>query len=121
MRDPEHWVNELRATALGLAGSVWLEKVRVATDPTGGAGDGGAGGAVGPLDELLRSLRGLVDDPGSLDDLVGEFADLRSKLPPEYRMGAEALDLGQGAGLAGRLASVERLLASRLSGGERDR
>jgi DNA repair protein SbcD/Mre11 len=120
-RDPEHWVNELRAAALGLAGSVWLEKVVLATGrPVGAGGDGGDGGG-GPLDDLLRSLRRLVDDPASLDDLVGEFADLRGKLPPEYRMGADAIDLGQGAGLAGRLASVEQLLASRLGGGEGER
>ena len=109
-RDPEHWLNELRAAALGLGGRVWLEKVVLATS---------ASGVTGGLDDTLKGLRASVEqlrtDPAGLESLVGQFADLRNKLPPEYRQTDDAVDLAQPAALGARLDRVERLLASRMA------
>jgi exonuclease SbcD len=109
-RDPEHWVNEVRAAALGLGGAVWLEKVVLATI---------APGATGAPDDVLEGLWATIEelraDAAGLEALVAEFADLRNKLPPEYRRGDDAIDLSDAATLAGRLERVEQLLAARLS------
>ena len=109
-RDPEHWVNEFRAATLGLGGAVWLEKVVLATS---------APGVTGGSDDTLKGLRATIEqlhvDPAALESLVREFADLRSKLPPEYRKGDDAIDLAQAAVLAGRLDHVEQLLVARMT------
>lgn len=118
-RDREHWVNELRAAALGLGGSVWLEKVEIGTTPALAPGQPGIPGEI--LAGLERTIQEVREDPCAIEEFVQEFADLRGKLPPEYRRGDDAIDLGQAMALSSRFERVEQLLASRLiSEGETD-
>ena len=75
-----HWMEEFRAMAASLT-EVWLEKVVFSTrrkvTPEAAAGEGS------PVSVLHRTVEGLRLGGTRLLDLVPEFEQLRSKLPPE--------------------------------------
>lgn len=110
--DPEHWTNEIRAAVADLGTQIWVEKVLCHTRT--------------PIDleallthddpvaDLLRTLRGLRDDPDGLGDFLPEFSDLRNRLPAEYRQLDDALDLDDPTSLITLLEDVEQLLIPRL-------
>jgi DNA repair exonuclease SbcCD nuclease subunit len=112
-RDPEHWTEQLRAASLDVGeGSVWLEKVQLATS--------------GPLDpvrlaqsedaigQLARALGEQAQVPSALLDLASELAELKRKLPREAFEGEDALKLDDPAFLARVVEEVRELVLGRL-------
>lgn len=113
--DPRRWINELRATALDVAGgSIWVEKVRLRTMPVR---EDGTMTSEGPMFELLRSLEELRDDPELRLKLADELGDLRRKLPDELLRGDDSIGLDDPAALRELLDEVQPLLVSRLQEG----
>jgi DNA repair protein SbcD/Mre11 len=115
--DLERFTSEIRVAAMeASSGSVWVEKIRVETRS---AFDVAAirqeAGAIG---HLARRLAVMKDDPGELQALAGELADLEKKLPADLREGEGALRLGDPAFLRGLVEDVEQTLLSRLLDGE---
>lgn len=82
--DPERLLSTVRHAALEVqSGSVWIEKVELATKPDG---DGRALGAAGPLADLLREVTHLRADPAALTAFLADvpgLADLSRKVRPE--------------------------------------
>jgi hypothetical protein len=110
--NPEHWTNQLRATASALDGELWIEKIRWQTRAaidleTLLSHDD-------PAADLLRSLRQLRGDPMELNALLRHFNDLKHKLPPEYYQLDDTLNLNEPATLVDLLEDVEQLLIPRL-------
>lgn len=101
--------HEIRVAALNVGReAAWIEKVvlrtraqgdplllRARNDPTGA---------------LLRTLDSLRSDEAELATLVEELGELRRKLPPELRDGADAARIGDPAGIRALLEDVEGLL-----------
>ena len=110
--NPEHWTNQIRATASALGGELWVEKIRWQTraaidlEALLSHDD--------PAADLLRSLRQLRSNPMELNALLSHFGDLKHKLPPEYNQLDDTLDLNNPATLIGLLEDVEQLLIPRL-------
>lgn len=113
--DLERWQQTLRVQATDLGDAVWLEKIAMRTR------------AAIDLDELtrrddavgqvMRSLRELRRDDVRLTALLGEFADLRRKLPAALRDGDEALRLDDPESLRAALDDVEQMILPRLTRG----
>jgi DNA repair exonuclease SbcCD nuclease subunit len=110
--NPEHWTNQIRATASALDGELWIEKIRWQTRA-----------AINleallshddPAADLLRFLRQLRGDPTELRALLSHFNDLKHKLPSEYYQLDDTLDLNNPDTLVGLLEDVEQLLIPRL-------
>ncbi len=111
--DREHWANEIRSTAFDISCEVWVEKVLFHTktpidlevllgrsDPVGG---------------LLRTLRRIRSGNGSeIGQMLAKFADLKRKLPTEYRQMGEAIDFEDPACLIALIEDVEQFLVPRL-------
>jgi DNA repair exonuclease SbcCD nuclease subunit len=76
-----HWVEEFRAIAAGLL-EVWLEKVIFSTRSK--AQPDAAAVESSPLSVLNKTVESLRLGGSRLLDLVPEFEQLRSKLPPEF-------------------------------------
>jgi DNA repair protein SbcD/Mre11 len=115
---PQRWTNEIRAAGLDIAGgSIWIEKVRLATTLPVELDD--ALGADGPIGELARWIEHLKHDPEAVAQLLStELAELRKKLPVELTEGPDALDLG-GPDSAGELLDqVRQMLVGQLSARE---
>lgn len=111
--DLEKWTQQIRLAANDAGGEgLWLEQVRVATGaPVDVEALGERDDAIG---QLARSLRALRDDDPELTRLLGEFAGLKNRLPPEAREGEDGVRLEDPAFLRGALEDVERLLLARL-------
>jgi DNA repair exonuclease SbcCD nuclease subunit len=75
-----HWHEEFRAIAASL-GDVWLEKILFNTLKEQVAFEGSADDS--PLATLQKSVEGLQFQSSRLLDLIPEFEQLRSKLPPD--------------------------------------
>ena len=119
-RDPERWVEQIRACATDLApDGLWVEKVRFDTraphDPAELAAREDA------IGQLTRSLARLKQDEGELAELLEQFGDLRRKLPAALREGPDGVGLDDPAYLASMIDDVEQLLLVHLlsEGGER--
>jgi exonuclease SbcD len=119
LASPDRWLQECRALAFSFGeGAVWIEKVKLRTrrleDGRDPFEDDGA------LGSLLRSIRDLEADDGSIGDiteLTEGFADLRRKLPAELFEDGEALDPIDPLDpeqLRGVLGEVKDLLLARL-------
>jgi DNA repair protein SbcD/Mre11 len=116
--DRVRWTNELRATALDVSGgNAWIEKIRFRTSPFRDIDDMIL--SEGPLAELGRCLEELRRDPKQLLELVGEFEDLRRKLPEELLRGTDALGLDEPSGLQSLLDDVQPMLMKRFEEGRR--
>ncbi len=111
--DQEHWIQEYRALANGLAGAgIWLEKVSIKTSPSVSAGevlarDDALGG-------LLRAIRDMELDAGALEDLANEVSALRQKLPVEILNGEDPYDPANSEQLKDALEDIKELLVNRL-------
>ncbi|RPI15515.1 MAG: DNA repair exonuclease [Acidobacteriales bacterium] len=75
-----HWMEEFRAIAAGLL-DVWLEKVVFSTRSKAQLDAAAVEGS--PLSVLNKTVEGLRLGGSRILDLVPEFEQLRSKLPPE--------------------------------------
>ncbi len=112
-REPERWLHEIRETAgtLALPG-VWLERVLFETSPVRDLA-----GALEREDALGELLRG-ISEPGvaepALEELAGEFAELRKRLPPALLDPGEQVDPGRIETLRAALPAVRELLLARL-------
>lgn len=118
-RDPERFVNELRAAATdGLGASAWLEKVvlrtRATVDLERLREDAGA------LGHLVRRLGVIRGDAKELEELAAVLAEVDRKLPAELREGEGGLRLDDPATIRALLDDVEQTIVPRLlEGGER--
>ena len=113
--DPERWTSEVRAAAAdSTGGQVWVEKVKLETQPP--AGDGARTPVAGPVGELLRHLDEVREDPDRLLALGEVLADLEKKLPRELREDPGAPAADREAWLAEVLTQVRPLLLRRLAG-----
>jgi hypothetical protein len=113
--DPEKWIAEIRQTANDLGGELWVEKVRLGTDPR--IDREALARREDAVGELVRSLRAMRESPVALEDLVEVLGPLRNKLPVEAREGEDGLRLDDPVLLAEVLEDVERLLVSRVLAG----
>lgn len=112
--DLELWRQQIRAAAMDCAASVWVEKIsfetRPALDPTGLLERDH------PVANLVRAVRAAGDDEGILAEIAGSLASLTARLPAEYRLLPDAVDLASRDGVAELLPGVEKILLSRLLG-----
>lgn len=122
LADPVRWINEVRASAIELGdGDLWVEKVKLRTQPPR---DLGSLPADGPLGELLAVIDQLREDDARLRDLcqsLRELDELSRKLPGELRQGPEPFQLEDPAWLRSVLDQVQPLLVNQLLAGGRAR
>ncbi len=85
--DAERLAAECRAAGLAAGGAVWVEKVRVQTQPARAADSD-------MLEALHPDFLAGLEDPAVIAALLRDFAELRQKLPAEARAG---LDLPEDA------------------------
>ena len=105
--------NQIRAASFEVGENIWLEKIRFKTesvidlDSLLGHDD--------PIAGLLKRIQ-LMRVTGAIDEkmLHEEFADLRNKLPPEYKKMPDALDFDNPAALIDLLDEVEQFLIPKL-------
>ncbi|MDY6991572.1 MAG: DNA repair exonuclease [Pseudomonadota bacterium] len=113
--DPERWLNEIRAAATDAGlGHVWVEKIKLQTQPLT---DPSLSETAGPLGELVDTLRTLPQDNTILHTLSHEFRSLKNALPAEARYSNDKnahLDPEDPKTIVQLLNSVEELLLSRL-------
>jgi exonuclease SbcD len=113
--DAEKWIAEVRQIANDLGGEVFVEKVRLATDPR--IDLEALARREDAVGELVRSLRAMRGDPAAIEELIEVLAPLRNKLPVEAREGEDGLRLDDPALLAQVLEDVERMLLPRVLAG----
>jgi DNA repair protein SbcD/Mre11 len=119
LSDPERWENEIRSAAAEEgAGRLWVEKVRLGTQPQHATVDPPPDGALGELMSLIDEIGA---DPDALLALRSELADLEKKLPREFREGAEGWSAERPGWLAGLLAESRSMLVRRLTKARDDR
>jgi exonuclease SbcD len=107
VRDRDHLDAELRAIAGGLgAEALWVERVIWKTSPQRGA-NAGADDALG---EVLKALREISGDEGTLSELAEELAPLTAKLPLNVREGPDGVDPSDPETLRSALADIEATL-----------
>ncbi len=110
-----HWHEEFRAVAASL-GDVWIEKITLNTRkeplPFGGIADDS------PLAALQKSVEGLQFQSARLVDLIPEFEQLRSKLPPDLLSDGDPFTLGKEE-LAALHEDVKDLLMAKMQHGAR--
>jgi len=111
-RDLARWTEECRGLAAGL-GSVWLEKLSLATRPETEARTGLEEGS--PLAGLIRAVQDLtLNGPAAMAG--GELAELRSRLPVELTGADDPFDGSVPERLGQLQEDVRELLLSRLLG-----
>jgi DNA repair exonuclease SbcCD nuclease subunit len=118
MADSQKWVNEIRAIAHESgAEEIWIEKVAFHTAPPRGPSV--------PLDGALEELAVVFDElrtnPGELEAIGNELADLDRKLPAELKEGPNPLRLDDPVWLRSFLDEAQPLLVSRLLAQENER
>jgi len=112
MSDPERWETEIRSIASEEGpGRLWVEKVRLSTQPLRSGDDLLPEGAVGELVSLIDEIG---SEPAALRDLASELSDLEKKLPREFREGTESWDPARPEWLAGLLSESKSMLLRRL-------
>jgi DNA repair exonuclease SbcCD nuclease subunit len=109
-----HWVEEFRAIAASLL-EVWLEKVTFSTRSEARLDAASVEGS--PLSVLNKKVEGFRLGGSRLLDLVPEFEQLRSKLPPEF-LGEEALFSPGDEEMALLCEDIRDLLMGKLLQGE---
>jgi DNA repair exonuclease SbcCD nuclease subunit len=111
--DPERWESAMRTAATD-AGEVWIEKVKIATEPRILLDELRArDDAVG---QVARSLQNL--DDASLGEIIGDLAELARKLPREVRDAEvdRGLRLDDPTLVRTALVEAQQLLIARLMG-----
>jgi DNA repair exonuclease SbcCD nuclease subunit len=116
---PEKWAAELRAAATDAGGDgIWVEKILVRTrSPIDLAALGERDDAMG---QLVRALAALREDEAAQRSLLGELADLRSKLPAELTEGDDRIDLDDPALVRDLVDDLAQLIVPRLLSREDD-
>lgn len=114
--------DDIRARGIDLASDrLWIEQVEVRTVAPSGEGEKLelAGDALSEIVRLVQQLRG---DFETLRSILGttDFNHLRNRLPPELRVGEDALDFST-PDLAAELLERARALLLEPSGAEGDR
>ncbi|OUD14144.1 metallophosphoesterase family protein [Thioflexithrix psekupsensis] len=108
-RQPERWLNELRAAATdGGLGHLWIEKILLQSTPPTPLEDFNSG----PLGELMSTLRRLPVDQNELDLLRAELKPLKQALPVELR--SDSIDPDNPETIRHLLGGVEEFLMARL-------
>jgi predicted phosphodiesterase len=97
-------------------GRVWVEKVKIDTQPLVAAA--GSGPGTTPLDDLLRYTRGLPENPQELQAMALCLEALGNKLPAELRQGVDGLDLQNLKHLAALVPEAESLLLAKIQNPE---
>ena len=115
LANPERWKSELRAVATDISGgTVWLEKIRIATREA-------AGTAPGPISEALLELMSAVDGLSGNAELVKAaveaLGDLNEKLPHELKSGDEAIRLDDPETVKRAADGVRQVLMERILAG----
>jgi DNA repair exonuclease SbcCD nuclease subunit len=105
-------VEECRTRAAGL-GDVWVEKVRMNTEPE--RDSGGYIDADSPLHGLMQTVEEISHSPACTGQ-IPELEDMLSRLPLEVKTGPEAFDLSDPAVMKHIQEEVKDLLLSRLLG-----
>ncbi|MDZ7759270.1 MAG: DNA repair exonuclease [Desulfovermiculus sp.] len=101
---------ECRTRAVGM-GDVWVEKVRVTTEPE--MDSGGDIDPESPLHGLLQAIEELSLSPACTGQ-IPELEDMLTRLPLELKNGPDALDLSDKALMEHIQEEVKDLLLSRL-------
>jgi len=110
-----HWMEEFRALAAGLS-DVWLEKIVYRTyKKVDMADSSGPDSPITALNDAIEQLR--VTKPNLLD-LVPEFDDLRSKLPPDI-LSDEELFNPSSEEMGALYEDVKGLLTAKILGKEK--
>lgn len=115
LANPERWKSELRAAATDISGgTMWLEKIRIATCEA-------AGTTPGPISEALVELMSAVDGLSGNADLVKAaveaLGDLNEKLPHELKSGDEAIRLDDPETIKRAADGVRQVLMERILAG----
>jgi len=104
--EPERFVALVRSLATDRGGDqLWVEKVELKVDPP-------RGGMMvdGPIEELLDVLDQYRTEPGSLQTVIEELADLKRRLPSELASDPDSPRLGDEEWLRTLLGQVQPLL-----------
>jgi len=112
--DLERWRGEIRASAMDIGTSIWVEKIVFETQSDIDVDALMAGDD--PVANLVRAVRGVADDDGALSEIIESLESLTSKLPAEYRRLPGAIDFGSRDGVIALLQGVEKNLLPRLLG-----
>jgi len=104
--NPERFVAEVRSLATERGGDrLWIERVELQTRPPC---------AVimpdGPMEDLLAVLEQFRTDPGSMQTVVEELAELKRKLPVELLSDPDSPRLDDAAWLQSLLGEIQPLL-----------
>jgi exonuclease SbcD len=104
--EPERFVALVRSLAADRGGDrLWIEKVELKVDPLR------AGMTVdGPIEELLEVVEQYRTEPGFLQAVVEELADLKRRLPTELTSDPDSPRLGDDEWLRTLLGQVEPFL-----------
>lgn len=115
--ESHRWTNALRDVASDVGGgAIWVEKVALRTTmPVSRDGSQWTDGPIGELVQYVTELRSSTD---GIAALAAELNDLREKLPPELKEGAESMGLDDPAKLRDSLEQVEQMLIHQLLGRE---
>lgn len=106
------WQEQVRAAALDVGGGrVWIEKVKLRTQPP----TGGPALDEGPLGELMTYFHDLQSGDARLDKFRAELKDFASKMPSELLTDADGLRLDDDRWLLDLLQDAGPLLAERLA------
>ncbi len=112
LADPERWTTEIRSVASEVGvNRIWLEKIRIETEPPLAGRPLQRTGAIGGLLELIEEL---AEDPPARRVLSAELADLDKKLPREIKDGPDGLRFDDAEWTADLLATVQPMLIRRL-------
>jgi hypothetical protein len=108
-REPERWVNEIRASLTdACGGDVWVEKVVSRTKAHQDFSS--LAGQEGPVGDLLRSIHAMKTDPALLPSIQDGLISLKAKLPPELFVEMDSFDLENPEVRARLLEGAEQLL-----------
>ena len=111
--DPERWRAQVRAICAELSEEqIWVEKVRLKTRGKHSMEEVLA--EEGPLGGLLSVVMGQDDRCESVPGLESVITDLKSKLPPAFSSGEDALDPASEAVIAQAIEEAKTLLVGRL-------
>ena len=110
---PERWEAELRSLASEITDELWLERIQFSTSAELDlAALAAREDAIG---QVARALSKISSDDDAILELVTEFTELRNKLPPEARVGADAVLLDDPEFMREALRDVEQVLLPALA------
>jgi exonuclease SbcD len=110
-RELERWNAEVRARANELGG-VWVERLRFQTRSPNAATD--VERRADALGRVMASLAELREDRAARERLLGQFSELKAKLPADVKKGGNGIDLDDADSLLDVLSEVEELFEAAL-------